>query len=262
MQHSFVTAAILLMMPFSSVFAQAIPKSYPEDKRVLKVIYQDHNVTPLHGKTFTVTQVLFGKDETVIDVESGDNAAWMVTRHSQLPNMVFIKPTIHGSNTNITVVTNKHSYYFHATSNKTLNEVPRLHSFAIQFVYPEDELREAKARASQEMRAQKEVINPLKNPECYNWNYRFSGSPQLVPLHVFDDGTFTYFELAKNQAIPAIFAVDDRRGKESTVNIRRSGNYLVVQRIAPQFTLRSGAIVTSVFNTNEINRIRQGRRPS
>ena len=255
-------ALLLLSLPYTGILAQAVPKAYPEDKRVYRVTYQDHNVTPLRGKTFTVTQVLFGKDETVIDVQGGDTAGWMVTRNSQLPNMVFIKPTIHGSDTNITVVTNKHSYYFHATSNRELNEVPSLHAFAMQFTYPEDELREAKARAALEMRAQKEQINPSKNPERYNWNYRFSGSTQLAPVHVFDDGTFTYFELAKNQTVPAIFAVEDRQGKESTVNIRRSGNYLVVQRIAPQFTLRSGGIVTSVFNTNEINRIQQNRRPS
>lgn len=261
-QYSIMTVVMLGMMHTTDLLAQAIPRSYSEDKRIFRVNYQDHNVTPLHGTTFTVTQVLFGKDETVIDVEGGDTAGWMVKHNAQLPNMVFIKPTLLGSNTNITVVTNKHSYYFHATSNKTLDETPKLHTYAMQFVYPEEALREAKARATQEMKAQKEAINPSKNPERYNWNYRFSGSTQLAPVHVFDDGTFTYFELAKNQAAPAIFAVDDRQGKESTVNIRRSGNYLVVQRIAPQFTLRSGGIVTSVFNTNEINRIQQGRRPS
>ena len=94
-----------------------------------------------------------------------------------------------------------------------------------------------------------------------NAAYRFSGSPQLVPLHVFDDGTFTYFELSLNGAVPAIFAVDDQSGKESTVNTRRQGKYLVVQRLAPQFTLRQGTLATSVFNTREINRIAANRRP-
>jgi type IV secretion system protein VirB9 len=60
----------------------------------------------------------------------------------------------------------------------------------------------------------------------------------------------------------AIFAVDDKSGKESTVNIRREGRYLVVQRTAPQFTLRLGKLSTSVFNTAEITRIQQNRRPS
>ncbi len=80
-----------------------------------------------------------------------------------------------------------------------------------------------------------------------------------MPLHVFDDGTFTYFELRKNQAVPAIFAVDDSQGKEAVVNSRREGNYMVVQRLAPQFTLRNGGTVASVFNSNEILRIKQGR---
>lgn len=257
-----LTALALLISPWVDAVAQNNPKAYPQDRRILRVNYQDNNVVPFRGKTFTTTQVVLGKEEYIIDVEGGDTAGWMVTRHPQLPNSVFIKPTLLGSDSNITIVSNKHSYYFHVTSNKSLNETPEQQTYAIKFIYPEEVQAEAKARAQKAQRAQKEVINPQKNPELYNWNYRFSGSTQLAPVHVFDDGTFTYFELAKNQAVPAIFAVEDRQGKESTVNIRRQGNYLVVQRIAPQFTLRNGGIVTSVFNTNEIERIKQGRRPS
>ncbi|HHX8430830.1 TPA: P-type conjugative transfer protein VirB9 [Legionella pneumophila] len=255
-----LATAMLLLTPFTNASAQTNPQAYPQDKRILKVNYQDNNVTPLRGKTFTATQVMFSDDEVVLDVEGGDSTGWMVTH--KLDNMVFIKPTVLGSDSNITIVTNKHNYYFHVTSNKTLEETPEQQTYAIKFTYPEDVQREAKIRAADAMRAQKEVINPLKNPSMYNWNYRFSGSTQLAPAHVFDDGTFTYFELAKNQAVPAIFAVDDAQGKEAVVNIRRSGNYLIVQRIAPQFTLRSGGINTSVFNTNEITRIKQGRRPA
>jgi type IV secretion system protein VirB9 len=259
---STLTAAILLCSPYAGVMAQNTPKAYPHDMRILRVNYQENNVIPLHGKTFTTTQIMLGADEAVIDVEGGDTAGWMVTRPTKLPNIVFIKPTILGSDSNITIVTNKHSYYFHVTSNKTLHQTPKLQTYAIKFIYPEEVLAEAKSRAQAAKRAQQEVINPLKNHSMYNWNYRFSGSTQLTPVHVFDDGTFTYFELAKNQAVPAVFAVDDAQGKESTVNIRRDGKYLIVQRIAPQFTLRNGGIVTSVFNSNEIARIKQGRRPT
>lgn len=250
----------LLLVPIGQVAAQNTPKAYPQDRRILKVNYQDNNVIPLQGMTFTSTQVVFAPDEVVIDAMGGDGAAWMITRKPQLNNMVFIKPTVLGSDSNVTVVTNKHNYYFHVTSNKTLNDAERP-VYAIHFLYPEEARAQANARAKEAVLAQKEVIDPSKNPSAYNWNYHFSGSNQLLPAHVFDDGTFTYFELAKNQAVPAIFAVDDRQGKEAVVNVRRSGNYLVVQRIAPQFTLRNGGIVTSVFNTNEIIRIKQGRRP-
>lgn len=257
-----LTAVMLFSGLLTQVVAQNTPKPFPQDRRILRVTYQDNNVIPLRGITFTTTQVIFGTNEAIIDIEGGDSAAWMVTRHPELRHIVFIKPTILGSDSNITIVTNKHNYYFHVTSNKSLDEHASPKTFAIQFIYPEDVLQQAKAKANAAMRAQKQMVNPTQNPERYNWNYRFSGSTQLAPVHVFDDGTFTYFELAKNQAVPAIFAVEDQQGKESTVNIRRSGNYLIVQRIAPQFTLRNGGIVTSVFNTSEINRIQQGRRPA
>lgn len=254
--------ALLVTAHIGNAFTQQNPIAYATDLRIKHVSWQENNVVPIHGMAFTATQVVFGKDERVLTVEGGDSAVWMVTRHATLPNMVFIKPTYLGSNSNITIVTNKHSYYFHVTSNRQLDERPSAQTYAIQFIYPEEEAKRLKAHALKAQKTQKEIINPIKNPEAYNWNYRFSGSTQLAPLHVFDDGKFTYFELGKNQAVPAIFAVDDKQGKESVVNTRREGAYIVVQRIAPQFTLRSGGIVTSVFNTEEINRIKQDRRPS
>ncbi|MDF1931652.1 hypothetical protein PGH45_18525 [Legionella pneumophila] len=41
--------------------------------------------------------------------------------------------------------------------------------------------------------------------------------------------------------------MDDKQGKESTVNTRREGKYIVVQRLAPQFTLRQGCLSASVL---------------
>lgn len=254
------TIAMLLIASSSPIWAQSNPISYATDVRIKHVSYQDNNVIPIHGVPFTATQVVFGKEEVVIDKMGGDSAVWMVRQVEGIPNMVFIKPTQLGSNSNMTIVTNKHSYYFHLISRKTLDEHQKDRTYAIKFIYPEEEAARLKENALRASKAQHEVINPQKNPEAYNWNYRFSGNAQLTPAHVFDDGTFTYFELGKNQAVPAIFAVDDQKGKESVVNTRRQGNYLVVQRIAPQFTLRSGGTVTSVFNTNEINRIKSGRR--
>lgn len=255
-----ISGALFFSAMSVNVLAESHPKAYPLDPRILRVVYQDNNVTPLHGKTFTATQVVFSEEEEVIDVEGGDTTGWMVTKSAARPNMVFIKPTVLGSNSNMTIVTNKHSYYFHVTSNKTLESATKARTYAIKFVYPEEEAERAKVRALEKKATLAQIINPNKNPDKYNWNYRFSGSNQLAPRHVFDDGTFTYFELAKNQAVPAVFAVDDKQGKEVAVNIRRSGNYLIVQRIAPQFTLRSAGLATSVFNSNEIARIKDGRR--
>lgn len=230
--------------------AQNNPKSLPTDARIKKVMFQDNNVVPVNGMTFTTTQIQFGDNERVLDIEGGDSTAWMVTYHPELANMLFIKPTIFNSSTNMTVITNQYAYYFHLTSNKKLEQSATQQTYALKFVYPIPVTNRVKSRPP----------TPTQ-PKVLNTAYRFSGSPQLVPLHVFDDGQFTYFEISANGAVPAIFAVDDKSGKESTVNTRRQGKYLVVQRIAPQFTLRQGGLSTSVFNTCEINRIAQNRRP-
>lgn len=232
--------------------AQNIPTPLATDMRIKSVVFQDNNVVPVHGITFTSTQIQFAEHERVLDIEGGDTAAWMVTYHPELSNMVFVKPTILDSSSNMTVITNQHAYYFHLTSNKKLEKHPTEQTYALKFSYPQPVTRHVKTDTKAMVVSQPKVLNTA---------YRFGGSPQLVPLHVFDDGQFTYFELSTNGAVPAIFAVEDKSGKESTVNTRRQGKYLVVQRIAPQFTLRQGRLATSVFNTREINRIAENKRP-
>lgn len=240
-------------------YAQTNPIPNPKDARIKMVSFQDDNVVPINGKTFTTTQIVFGKDEYVKGVEGGDTTGWIVDYKPMLPNMIFIKPTVLDSNSNMTVVTNKHHYYFKVKSNKTLDDKDESVTYALKFIYPEDERNQLNAKLKSDAIKKASVLNVAKTPKAYNWNYRFSGNRQIMPLHVFDDGTFTYFELRKNQAVPAIFAVDDTQGKEAVVNTRREGNYMVVQRLAPQFTLRNGGTVASVFNSNEIIRIKQGR---
>jgi type IV secretion system protein VirB9 len=251
---------VLTALSFQAL-AQQKPIEYATDSRIRYVAYQENNVVEFHAKKLIDTQVLFGKDERVIKVQGGDADAWVVKHHNSLPNMIFIKPNHLNTNSNVTVLTNKHTYYLHVISSRYLEESAQKPVYAIKFIYPEEEAVGLKAKALAAQKKQHVAINPVKNPEAYNWDYWFSGSTHLTPVHVFDDGTFTYFELAHNQAVPAIFAVDDKQGKESVVNTRREGNYIVVQRIAPQFTLRSGSTVTSVFNSREIARIKQGRRP-
>ncbi len=66
-------------------------------------------------------------------------------------------------------------------------------------------------------------------------------------------------ELRPNQAVPAIFAVDNQAGRESVVNFRSNENYIIIQRIAPQFTLRNGkTIIASVFNNKMIAEMNEG----
>jgi type IV secretion system protein VirB9 len=80
-----------------------------------------------------------------------------------------------------------------------------------------------------------------------NFRYSWSGSPPTKPLRVFDNGEFTYFAFADGQSVPAIFSVD-ADGNEALVNHHVRGEYVVVERLGSQFSLRSGDFVTCIFN--------------
>lgn len=232
-----------------TVQAQNLSIAMKTDSRIKQVTFRENDVVPIRGTTLATTEIQFGAGEKILDIEGGDTTAWMVTHHRELSNIFFIKPTQFDSSTNLTVITGRHSYYFHLKSNRSLN-TSREQTWALKFIYPPVVTQRRAVSAK-----------PPK-PKVINAAYRFSGSTELLPVRVFDDGKFTYFELNHQGAVPAIFAVDDKNGKESTVNTRRQGKYLVVTRIAPQFSLRNGKLVTSVFNVNEISRIKQNRRPA
>ncbi|MGL6034074.1 MAG: P-type conjugative transfer protein VirB9 [Acinetobacter johnsonii] len=245
--------SLMCLLPLASLYAQNTPKPMPQDVRIKHVVYRDNDVVPVHGVPFTTTHIQFADKETVLDIEGGDTSAWMVTHHPELGNTVFVRPTLFDSNSNMTVITNKHAYYFHLKSSKNVETTRDQQTYALKFVYPE-------VKSHTGLNKHHGPQTPAQ-PKVVNTAYRFSGSPQLLPKRVFDDGQFTYFELTTNGAVPAVFAVDNANGKESTVNTRREGKYLVVHRLAPQFTLRQGRLTTSVFNTQEINRIAANRRP-
>lgn len=238
-------------------FAIKYARPLATDRRIKVVNYQKDNVVPIHATPFTATQIVFGKDEVIENIQNGDLAAWTLSVQKGLGHMLFIKPTILGSNTNMTVVTSRHTYYFHLMSQKNESKTLKNVTYAIHFRYPEQTRAKMQANLRYNRAQKHAVLNAHKNPADYNWDYYFSGARSIMPLHIFDDGRFTYLQLKPNRAIPAIFAVDNEQGKESVVNYRREGRYLVISQIAPQFTLRIGKTqVASVFNQKLIKRLK------
>ena len=78
-----------------------------------------------------------------------------------------------------------------------------------------------------------------------NIDYSFSGDPALKPLVIFDDGKKTFFKFGSR--VPAIFAVQ-ADFSETLRNFRKEGEYIVVDGVATQYTLREGSQWTCIFN--------------
>ncbi len=205
--------------------------------------YKTDKVVPIIATAFSTTQIVFADDEVIENIQNGDLDAWTVSVQKNLSNMFFLKPTLLGSDTNMTVVTNRHSYYFHLVSRKS--GASSVTTYAIHFIYPH-----SYASGKTDWRSKDDAVASKKN-----WDYSYSGDQQLLPRHVYDDGKFTYLQLKPHQKIPAIFAVTNRQGKEAVVNFRRRGSMLIVQQVAPQWSLRLGEYhVLSLFNNHYFTR--------
>lgn len=234
-------------------FAAEHPLKLASDSRIEVVAYSPYNVVPIVGTTLTATQITFGQSEYIETVQSGDIGAWTSSINKNLPNMMFVKPTVFNSKTNMTVVTNKHTYYFELISSPQGHSTQRKATYAVHFIYPAEQRERVEQQIRFEEQQKQAEISAFKNPSAYNWNYSFHGDKRILPIHVFDDGRFTYMQLQPNQPVPAVFAVMTPNGKESVVNYRMNGRYLVVQRTAPEFTLRVGKNqVATIFNNTLI----------
>src|SRR3990167_5018121 len=260
-----ISKPIILIGAFLFLFeksAVAVLNTTPlaTDSRIRTVAYQQNNVIPVQCSTFITTQIILGNTERIVDIQGGDADAWTVNVSKAIPNVVNLKPTTLGSNTDIIVSSIDESgkikrYFFHLMSNKNSTE-PKDQIYAIQFIYPNEERKKLLESLNYQNLEKKAIVNASTNPKNYNWDYSFNGSRAIMPLHVFDDGKFTYLQLRQNQDIPAIFAVNNSKGSEAVVNFRRVGDYIVIQQIAPQFTLRDGKYhVASVFNNKMIQQV-------
>jgi type IV secretion system protein VirB9 len=215
------------------VQAASLPRRVAADRHVKTVSYDPNNVVIIHGRYGYQTQIVFAANEVVQNVSLGDSLAWQAV---PVNHNLFIKPMA-ASKTNMTVLTNTNSYSFQLDSTDTKVSP----TYKLQFVY---------STAGYDNNGQTNAIG-VCDPTRINWKYSFTGDKRLAPREAFDcNGQFTYFRF-NNNTLPAIFIVDKYR-KETLVNYHMKGHYVVVNTTAPQFTLRSGDAVTSVYNDTVI----------
>lgn len=184
--------------------------------------------------------------EDIVEVAIGNSDAWL-WKISDSKNRLYLKPVADNADTNMTVRTSVGRVYnFELLARNPTGPDDENLIFAVKFVYPDDTdkniLQFPKPQPSDEP--------DMRDLRIYNFNYEFTGEPAIAPIKVFDNGEFTYFQFAaKSAELPAIFAVD-ADGFESLVNFRVAGNYVVVERVGAQFTLRSGVDIVCVYNNN------------
>ena len=114
-QRSSAVIAALTLLLSSAALAEVQPRRGTHDARVRLATFQDggqvyrdpHQPHPCH-------QVEFGPGETIRSIIAGDTEGFLL---DGVPGgqAFAIKPTVAGAHTNITVYTNRRSYYFNVT---------------------------------------------------------------------------------------------------------------------------------------------------
>lgn len=221
---------ILAAVPLASV-AETSPRALTTDPRVRQVMYNPNQVYHIVGTARYQTTIEFG-DESIKVVSLGDTVSWQTVPYQ---NRLFLKPVEADAETNMTVITDKRTYYFRLTSTTRPSSDT---VFLVRFHF-----QDALPTFSSEPRKE-----PLAD---FNLDYEVAGTPKgkeaIRLLRAFDDGTFTYFEFADKTEIPSIYLVG-ADGTESLVNKRREGRYMVVERLGNRYTIRNGDLFICVRN--------------
>lgn len=220
---------IFSLIPISTQASES-PIPLGTDERIKHVMYnpdQVYEVTTTYGFQ---TAVEFSPQETIQVASIGDSIGWQVV---PAKNKLFIKPVANDAVTNMTVVTDKRTYYFNliALRSGALGTA----TYLLRFKYPE--LPPIHAGLSPRP----------KNPTELNFNYKIKRDKRSSLVRVFDDGEFTYLQFQNLKELPAIF-VEDAGGKEALANFRIKEPYVVIERVVSKLILRSGKAKTRLYN--------------
>ncbi len=238
-----IIVLILIAILPSNAIALKEPRPTAIDSRLRVMVYSPEDVFKFTGYYNYQACIELAKDEEIISIFMGDTTSWQIIPSGY---RLFIKPVEQDATTNMTLTTNKRTYFFelHAEEVDDIRDPDMV--FHVKFLYPDEDNDDDFKNYVQSSKGP-----DLSHPENYNFNYTISGHPDISPIKIFDDGNFTYIQFRdKNADMPAVFAVDEDL-RESIVNFRISSenaNLMIVEQVFPKLSLRLGKKVVCIFN--------------
>ena len=221
-------------------FAETVPRGSIIDNRVKMLVYNTNQVYKLIAYYGYQIDLQLADNEETKTIAAGDSVGWQIVGSGQ---HIFIKPMANEARTNLSIVTNRRTYVFDLISHSPVARADI--TYLVRFRYPDVDADTALLSSAASTYAPR-----------YNFDYKITGAKDIEPLHVFDDGQFTYFQFDPQRELPAIFVVGSD-GKEGLVNYRMEGSTVVVERLGEFYTLRSGKETATAINQRKL-----GKEPS
>jgi type IV secretion system protein VirB9 len=223
---------------------------HAEDARLVERPYDPNTVVRIEGRSTVQATIRFGAEEMIENVAIGDSNAWQVTPNKRA-NLLFVKPLAEKAVTNMTVVTNAHTYFFDLVATpKAANPL-----YELAFTYPQDDKAVAPHKINADAGAVPTDVElaaaadpaAIADPAALTFAWGGTGDKKLLPSRIFDDGQATYLSWPAGTPVPAIL-IKDKTGTEGPVNFAVRGDVIVVDGVPSEIILRSGRQVATIEN--------------
>lgn len=215
--------------------------------------YDENEIVRIPGRVGVQTTVTFAEDEHIENVAVGDSGSWQVTPNKRA-NILFVKPLTANARTNMTVVTDRHQYFFDLVASTTTTPVYRL-----SFTYPDEpeaiEAQQAVKAALTDDEQQLMVDGAVRpvDPAELNFAWHKSGDRKILPAQVYDDGFATYVTWSPKAELPAIL-IRNEKGEEGPVNFAVRNDLIVIEGVPELIVLRAGKTNATLENLGEPRR--------
>ena len=245
-------AALLLASTIVAAPASA------QDPRLQERLYDPTQVVRIEGKVNVQSTIQFGEGEAIENVAIGDSTSWQVTPNRRA-NLLFVKPLEPRASTNMTVVTNRHTYLFDLVASPGT----RAPLYVLTFTYPVEidpveETGLASANPTEQPNAMELAAAnddyAVLDPTSLNFDWATSGDTALLPERIYDDGTATFMAWPSGQPMPAIL-VKDHEGTEGPVNFAVRGDTIVLDIVPSEIILRSGDDAAMLVNQGPVGAV-------
>ena len=236
-----ITAALVAM----AGAAWTLPAA-AADSRIVTHRYNAEEVVAINGRSGVQASIVLAEDEHIENVAIGDSTSWQVTPNKRA-NVLFIKPLSPKAQTNMTVISDRRTYYFDLLAGQRANPLS-----VLRFTYPDEPpiaaalplsqpaLTETEAQAAAG-KVQEATIDPAR----LNFGWQTEGKSSLLPVRVYDDGQSTFLSWAAKASIPAL-QVRNETGVEGPVNFAVRDDVVVIDGVPDLIVLRSGKNVATL----------------
>lgn len=231
--------------PFS---VGAVQKGWDQadlDSRIKEIGWLPNKVMRITTRDFMSTTIKLPEWETVVHFESGEDGNFSLKKVS--PNILTLRSVYAGCDTNLTVIGktgNVYTFYVRSVSFQD-QQLPDL----VYYVHTDigkdkKDIRKTSIEEREHLESKDDI--PF-NPSNLKFNYLMSGSKEIAPQTVYDDGLFTWLEYGdrwNSEDLPTVYLLKDE--VESPVNTRIEGTKVVIEAVG-NFVLKSGEKRVCIF---------------